>query len=955
MKSVTKILFLHGKNYLTITIITITLMGIVSSSIVTDYAVHISNFQATENSLVDLSFYGDYQLYQNFTQETFNFESSLPITQIFISHKSLATTCYLSMDDNITTFHGSTEIAMFIFAIDFTLFQVSPFQELVKNSHSLNNSGGVYISSKFIKERNLVIGKNFSYYDGRGHYEDGYYYVQQSLHNITLIDELVLEDSIKFMQMFGLYEYWDNVVVGGYGIMLMDFQYYEETFRTEEGAEVITLLDTNAVLSYVFDKTGVMDKRPSAISNIFTRIIDDIRSSASALGYEFSNPYAGYDNFCYPFLYNIEYYMDSFDRFRIFLILGSFPIFLFGWWVNKTSISSSMKSQLNTLNILQCKGVSKTELRKKYVLKSIIIGLVSWIIANIVSQVLSLGLRYYLFEYTWRSFFSFNRVLNIPTLLLLPISLGISFLSTLSALNTSLHKEIDILESESEQRELRIIRKQSKKRVIIFGILSLVPFFIFLFPIFGITILDFNNIDAIIYTRLVLLVNLLGILALAAPYFFIKTVIDVISLSSSKTSHKTKERRKIRKLPNSVSHRIPLQRIPQNMKAFMQYTFIIALSFTLIAQSITYNNIVERNDYETGLATDGNGFELAYEVLNESYFHFQQILQDMRNNEQIKSLIRDDISLFRLNDTEFLDCYPLNLINISDWESNFDIPRNWASLSSGEIYTQLAINGSILVSDHFLEEENYKIGDTLTFDYVNIDGQHVEKELYIIGSYTRFPLMGIQNPPTSRNIIADISFFQDTKIKKVDWIFFPNDNNINLYELFKLIQDQVYKSDPNGWIEVGSSKLNEIIFPELSTPYSKYLQIESISLTIIIVIGLTILLKRQFEDRTAARFHLRMKGVSKKFLRKIYFGEFLKMSFTSFLTFIPAYCISLQAVFALNLTIDFGIPYIISVPFIGVLLALGVFFGALLVTYCIIVWRGVKKTDRMVHFKFTIS
>lgn len=100
MKNVNNVL-IKRVNYLSIAILTITLLGIVSISIATDYAVQAYNIQATSNSLVDLSFFGDYELYQNFSPEAFTFETSLPITHVFISHKTFASACFISTYENV--------------------------------------------------------------------------------------------------------------------------------------------------------------------------------------------------------------------------------------------------------------------------------------------------------------------------------------------------------------------------------------------------------------------------------------------------------------------------------------------------------------------------------------------------------------------------------------------------------------------------------------------------------------------------------------------------------------------------------------------------------------------------------------------------------------------------------------------------------------------------------------
>lgn len=449
---------------------------------------------------------------------------------------------------------------------------------------------------------------------------------------------------------------------------------------------------------------------------------------------------------------------------------------------------------------------------------------------------------------------------------------------------------------------------------------------------------------------------MISVLAIVAPFFFVLAVIDLLSLNPQKLKWRQKRTAKSRKGRKNYSRVLAFKRIVRNMKKHAQFLFMITISLTIIAQPLTYNSIMELNRDQTDLIQNGNGFRLDFQISNECYTYFNPIAQDVRENTEINSLIQNDISMYIAKEKP-LSSYPLTLINSSVWKTSIDIPRSWISLPPKQLYSELSTNGSILVSETFLEQEDYQIGDSFTFIYETIDGQPKQKELTIIGSFSRFPLLTstLTDSPASRNIIADLSFFSDIELTDMYWVFYPIKKEYVRYDLYDRIRTQISASDTNNSIGI-LTEVGDVLVVKPDIPYSKFLQVEGIGLGVIILIGLIILVNRQFHSSSGAGFQFRMKGMSKRTIRRFYLTEFIVMLMFSFLIFIPSYAISLQSVIGLNESIiESLLPYTISVPYLGIVLLTGIFFATLLVSYSIIVWRGMQKTDRKKSVSLTIS
>ncbi len=388
--------------------------------------------------------------------------------------------------------------------------------------------------------------------------------------------------------------------------------------------------------------------------------------------------------------------------------------------------------------------------------------------------------------------YDFFSIFNLYTMITLPFGIGISMLSANSAFNSKIKKIRNITQFLDNEEEIpNYMKKQSVKRGLRFLVLSLMPLTLLIIPI-----LDIFEINVSGYVFLNLISSGLSLLSLLSGYFIVLGLLNILSSNAKKVkkfiSKKYNE--------NSLIKSIVLKRSIRGIKHYGNLIFIITIAILIVSQTLTYNAVYSNREYEINLLQNGNGFKLSYTASNSSFSLYNQTTKDIEQNTELNQIICNNIDLFQTTaDVDIIYYHTLNLLDPSKWMQMFELPRNWLSSTSENIFQALERNNTILVPETFLEKTDFEIGDSFEFIYLNISGIIKTREVEIIGSYYRFPLITSTDLkiPSANTLISNIYYFADIHIGGSDKVFYTYPEvDFDLYDLFISIREQIYFSDP---------------------------------------------------------------------------------------------------------------------------------------------------------------
>ncbi|MBD3352760.1 MAG: FtsX-like permease family protein [Candidatus Lokiarchaeota archaeon] len=811
----------------------------------------------------------------------------------------------------------------YLFGIDQNILNLEILEDIISfypaNDFQIStdlNKREIYINSKMAYELEIEIDDNIT----MGHFYREYDFSQTpiswknatySAENLTVVGFFNVSEHTLFESLFSTQQY------------IRDDEYYVLT-SAEMGHLIYTeLVNTTANLYYldeiwmigvIMDHSEYDFLNPQKIESFFQRFERDIE----------------YSDFYYSFsVFNrgqfiLESVNEIIMEYKLLIFAVSLPVIIMGGYLIRTNYFIVLHGRRREIGLLKCRSASNKEVKAVFYLEAIFLGISGGLLGILVGF-LSAGSILSIFpQYNNISLLSIYSSLNISnvTSYLLGIGIG-TVLSVFSSL-TPIRNFSKLSTTEALQKYNIGTQTRTKFSKIDWGLLLLSVFTI----IFSIWfkqsyIANLPNTLQIFFTILMpVIMALMPIVPFIFTYVVVKLICNIsLPFFSNLVS-------KFVSIFNKKTDFFVSRSIIRNRARSTRLIFIIAmgLSFLIISDSLTKSQtLFEEQMYRIYNGEDskfrvGAHYYQDTNLTNNGIWHYAEYIknQESLNVSEITILeTGGQITLYGEEEGNSYISYSNSYIS-NYYQMLFLDPINYTSNiknldeyikggSAVDVFNKLqTIENATLVSNTFLEEKSYMIGDSLYIEYSNKTNQElVVQHLEIVGSYSVLP--GV--PTRSREwdpfvfiCSKEQDITEDIEIYYYYWLveYFREDESsedLNPEEIIALNNKlQTVLTNYDTTIYCYSQYSHGTYLNSYVISLINFLDIEKIYLLSLVTIGVGVIMYISIEEKSLDFGLLRARGIDKKLIFKTQVSEgavFLSLgALISLVSLISAYALN---------------------------------------------------------------